>query len=165
MSTPYDTHAVLELSRFHRPPRVLVADDHPLFVQALCHALTDWQFDVLEPARNGAEAVEIAGRDRPDVVLMDIHMPFLDGIRATRRVRAISPGTRVVAITSDDAPAISAAARDACASIVLLKTCAPDNLLDAVPLPTSSTTGASWRSACGACGTGKRRRTRPSRRF
>jgi two-component system, NarL family, response regulator DesR len=132
MSTPYDTSAAPHATRFERAPRVLIADDHPLFAQALRHALSDWQFDVLDPARNGAEAVELAGRERPDVVLMDIHMPVLDGIRATRRVRAISPATRVVAITSDDAPAISAAARDAGASMVLLKTCAPEDLLDAV---------------------------------
>ena len=132
MSTPYDTPAVDRLPTFDRPPRVLIADDHPLFAQALRHALTDWHFDVLEPARNGVEAVEIAARERPDVVLMDVHMPVLDGIRATRQVRAFSPDTRVVAITSDDAPAISAAARDAGASLVLLKTCAPDTLLDAV---------------------------------
>jgi two-component system, NarL family, response regulator DesR len=132
MSTPYDTPAAPLATRFERPPRVLIADDHPLFAQALRHALCDWRFDVLEPARNGAEAVELAARERPDVVLMDIYMPVLDGIRATRRVRAISPATRVVAITSDDAPAVSAAARDAGASIVLLKTCAPEELLDAV---------------------------------
>jgi DNA-binding NarL/FixJ family response regulator len=132
MSTPYDTPAVDPPPTFARPPRVLIADDHPLFAQALRHALTDWHFDVLEPARNGVEAVEIAARERPDVVLMDIHMPVLDGIGATRQVRAFSPDTRVVAITSDDAPAISAAARDAGASLVLLKTCAPDALLDAV---------------------------------
>jgi DNA-binding NarL/FixJ family response regulator len=132
MSTPYDTPAAPDSTYFDRPPRVLIADDHPLFSQALRHALTDWQFEVLEPARNGAEAVEIAIRERPDVVLMDLHMPVLDGIGATRQVRAFSPDTRVVAITSDDAPAISTAARDAGASIVLLKTCAPDDLLDAV---------------------------------
>ena len=132
MSTPYDTSAAPHATRFERQPRVLIADDHPLFAQALRHALSDWHFEVLEPARNGVEAVEVAARERPDVVLMDIHMPVLDGIRATRRVRAISPATRVVAITSDDAPAISAAARDAGASMVLLKTCAPEDLLDAV---------------------------------
>jgi DNA-binding NarL/FixJ family response regulator len=132
MSTPYDTPATPDSNRFDRRPRVLIADDHPLFAQALRHALTDWQFDVLESARNGAEAVEIATRERPDVVLMDVHMPVLDGIRATRQVRAFSPDTRVVAITSDDAPAISAAARDAGASMVLLKTCAPDDLLEAL---------------------------------
>jgi DNA-binding NarL/FixJ family response regulator len=132
MSTPYDTPAAPSPTCFHRPLRVLIADDHPLFARALRHALTDWHFEVLEQARNGAEAVEFAARERPDVVLMDIHMPVLDGIAATRQVRALSPDTRVVAITSDDAPAISAAARDAGASVVLVKTCAPDELLDAV---------------------------------
>jgi two-component system, NarL family, response regulator DesR len=132
MSTPYDTPAAPDATRFEQAPRILIADDHPLFAQALRHALTDWHFDVLEPVANGIDAVEVVGRERPDVVLMDIHMPLLDGIRATRQVRAISPATRVVAITSDDAPALSAAARDAGASLVLLKTCAPDDLLEAV---------------------------------
>jgi DNA-binding NarL/FixJ family response regulator len=133
MSTPYDTPAApFPHPHFERRPRILIADDHPLFTQALRHALTDWDFDVLEPARNGAEAVEFAIREEPDVVLMDVHMPVRDGIEATRLVRACSPKTRILAITSDDAPVISDAARDAGASLVLLKTCAPDELLDAV---------------------------------
>lgn len=134
MSTPYDKPAAPAPlpHQFDRAPRILIADDHPLFAQALRHALTDWHFDVLEPARNGAEAVEFAAREEPDVVLMDVHMPVLDGIEATRMVRACSPKTRIVAITSDDAPAISDAARDAGASLVLVKTCGPDELLEAV---------------------------------
>jgi DNA-binding NarL/FixJ family response regulator len=133
VSTPYDQPPVpISNPRFDRPPRVLIADDHPLFAQALRHALTDWGFAVLEPARNGAEAAELAAREEPDVVVMDVHMPVLNGIEATRLVRACSPNTRVVVITSDDAPVISDAARDAGASLVLLKTCAPDELFDAL---------------------------------
>jgi DNA-binding NarL/FixJ family response regulator len=134
MSTPYDNPARPRNHphQFERPPRVLIADDHPLFAQALRHALTDWRFDVLEPARNGVEAVESVIREEADIVLMDVHMPVLDGIEATRLVRGLSPKTRIVAITSDDAPAISDAARDAGASVVLVKTCAPDELLEAV---------------------------------
>jgi CheY-like chemotaxis protein len=63
---------------------------------------------------------------------MDVHMPVIDGIEATRRTRAVAPNTRVIAITSDDSPAIAAAVRDAGASRVLTKTCAPDELLFAV---------------------------------
>ena len=127
MSAPYDKPPT-----FDRTPVVLIADDHPLFAQAVRHALHDWSFEVLEPARNGAEAVELAARHRPDVILMDVHMPVLDGIEATRRVRICAPESRVIAITSDDAPAITAAMRHAGASSVLLKTCAPDDLLGAV---------------------------------
>jgi NarL family two-component system response regulator LiaR len=132
MSTPHHAARTAHAAHFDRPPLVLIADDHPLFAQALRHALTDWNFEVIDSARNGAEAVALAAVHQPDVILMDVHMPGIDGIEATRQIRVCSPASRVIAITSDDSPVIAEAVREAGASSVLLKTCAADTLLESV---------------------------------
>ncbi len=85
--------------------RVLLADDHPLFLDGLKNLLSVRGIDVAGVARDGFEALEQAKALRPDVVLMDIHMPRLDGIAAARMIRAEVPATRVVVLTmsaSDD---------------------------------------------------------------
>ena len=85
--------------------RVLLADDHPLFLDGLKNLLAARGIDVVGAARDGLEALEQVRALRPDVVLMDIHMPRLNGIAATRMIRAELPATRVVLLTmsaSDD---------------------------------------------------------------
>ena len=85
--------------------RVLLADDHPLFLDGLKNLLAARGIDVVGVARDGLAALEQARLLRPDVVLMDIHMPQLDGIAATRMIRAERIDTRVVLLTmsaSDD---------------------------------------------------------------
>jgi two-component system NarL family response regulator len=85
--------------------RVLLADDHPLFLDGLGNLLAARGIDVAGVAHDGLEALEKARALRPDVVLMDIHMPRLSGIAATRMIRAELPDTRVVILTmsaSDD---------------------------------------------------------------
>lgn len=82
------------------PIRVLIADDHRLFRQGLrqiCEAL-GW-FEVVGEAENGQEAVELARWLKPDVVLMDISMPVLDGVEATRLITADNPAVRVIILT------------------------------------------------------------------
>ena len=80
--------------------RVLVADDHPVFRGGL-RAIVDSTEDmtVVAEARDGAEAVELAALHEPDLVLMDLHMPVLGGIEATRRILAASPDVRVLVLT------------------------------------------------------------------
>jgi two-component system nitrate/nitrite response regulator NarL len=96
------------------PTRVLIADDHTLFAEALEAILdTDERIAVVGRARNGQEAVELASSLRPDVVLMDISMPVMDGIQATAKIRESDPGACVLVLTGSDAPTDVDAARRA----------------------------------------------------
>ncbi len=82
------------------PIRILIADDHRLFRQGLrqiCETLG--RFEVVGEAENGQEAVELTRRLKPDVVLMDIQMPVLDGVEATHLITADNPAVRVIILT------------------------------------------------------------------
>jgi NarL family two-component system response regulator LiaR len=81
--------------------RILIVDDHSVVREGLQMFLRlDHELEVVGEARNGVEAVEQAQRLRPDVVLMDILMPKMDGIEATRAIRGALPETEVIALTS-----------------------------------------------------------------
>jgi len=83
--------------------RILLADDHPVVRDGLAAMLgTQPDFQVIGEAGTGAEAVAEAARLRPDVVLMDLEMPALDGIEAIRRLRAADPAVQVVVLTAFD---------------------------------------------------------------
>jgi len=85
--------------------RVLIADDQRLFAEALEAILaTDGRIQVVGRAGNGEAAVDLARDERPDVVLMDIAMPVMDGIRATEVIREDVPEARVIVLTGSDAP-------------------------------------------------------------
>jgi DNA-binding NarL/FixJ family response regulator len=102
--------------------RVLLADDHPLFADMLQLLLeADDRVEVLARAADGVEAVELALRFRPDVVLMDVQMPRLDGIGALKALRPLLPGVRVVMLTSSAAVDDVERARDAGAFAYLTK--------------------------------------------
>jgi len=113
--------------------RVLIVDDHQVVRQGLCTFLgLHPRIVVVGEAADGGAAVELVERLEPDVVLMDLVMPGLDGIAATRQIKALRPRTQVVALTSfteDDKviPAIQAGA-----SSYLLKDVTPDALLEAI---------------------------------
>jgi signal transduction histidine kinase len=82
-----------------RPVRVMVVDDHAEFRESLVALLTTEGLDVAGEASTGPEALETADRVNPDVVLMDVRMPGMDGIETTRRLRARHPDVGVVALT------------------------------------------------------------------
>jgi DNA-binding NarL/FixJ family response regulator len=79
--------------------RVLLADDHPLFLDGLRNLLSARGIAVVGTARDGLEALEQARALRPEVVLMDIHMPRLNGLAALRMIKAELPETRIVMLT------------------------------------------------------------------
>jgi DNA-binding NarL/FixJ family response regulator len=86
--------------------RVLVADDHQLLRQALRRALQESGFDVVAEAADGEEAVRLVNMLKPDVVVMDVTMPVLDGIEATRRIHAATGETKVLVLTMHDEDAL-----------------------------------------------------------
>jgi DNA-binding NarL/FixJ family response regulator len=110
--------------------RVLVAEDHPVVRSGLLQLLGNVdQVDVVGAAAGGEEAVRLATAERPDVVLMDLEMPDLDGIEATRRIRAAAPGVNVVLLTAFSDRKRILDAIDAGAVGYLLKDVEPDELV------------------------------------
>ncbi len=82
--------------------RILIADDHALFRDSLRSLLTARDYDVVGEASNGQEAVTLAWRLKPDLVLMDLMMPDVDGLTATRQLVAELPEVKVVILTASD---------------------------------------------------------------
>jgi len=113
--------------------RVLIADDHAIVRQALRAVLeAEADITVVGEARNGREAVLQAGRLKPDVVLMDVAMPRMNGIEATSRICSTLPKTGVLALTVHSGGDFAAALRKAGAKGYLLKETAGSTLIDAV---------------------------------
>lgn len=112
--------------------RVLLVDDHRLVREGLRRTLEDAGFEVVGEADNGADGVEMAERLRPHVVLMDVSMPVVDGITATRRMRSRAPDAHVVVLTMHADSDLVDKARSAGASGYLLKDASGDEVVTAV---------------------------------
>ncbi len=112
--------------------RVVVADDHALVRSGITGLLEAGDLDVVGEAADGEEAVALARQLRPDVVVMDIRMPRVDGIEATRRLRQDPGGPQVLVLTTFDLDEYVFRALEAGAAGFLLKDAAPDRLVDAV---------------------------------
>lgn len=113
--------------------RVLLVDDQPLLLQGFAMILSvEEDLEVVGQVTDGARAVEAVLRLRPDVVLMDVQMPVLDGIEATRQIVAAHPDVRVLMLTTFDRDDYLFEALEAGASGFLLKNSDPDDLVDAV---------------------------------
>ncbi len=117
-------------------PRVLIADDQTLVRSGFRMILNSAGIPVVGEAANGAEAVAAALSHRPDVVLMDIRMPEMDGLEATRRILAAGAGrdSRIIILTTFDLDQYVYAALAAGASGFLLKDVSPEHLVAAVRL-------------------------------
>jgi DNA-binding NarL/FixJ family response regulator len=112
--------------------RVLLVDDHRLVREGLRRTLTDAGFEVVGEAQDGAEGIELAVELRPHIVLMDVSMPVLDGITATRRMRSRVPDTRVIVLTMHAESDLVEKARSAGAAGYLLKDASGDEVVAAV---------------------------------
>ncbi|MDT0201803.1 response regulator transcription factor [Nocardioides sp. AE5] len=113
--------------------RVLIVDDDPLVRSALSLMIGGQpDIDVIGEATDGAEAVTAVRKDRPDVVLMDIRMPVLNGLEATRQLHAMAEPPRVIVLTTFDADDYVLEALAAGADGFLLKDTAPAEIVDAI---------------------------------
>jgi len=110
--------------------RILVADDHPIVRGGIVALLTDTEdLEVVGQAATGLEVVELALELQPDLVLMDLRMPGIDGDEATSRILKASPGIRVVVLTTYETDASILTAIEAGASGYLLKAAPQEELL------------------------------------
>ena len=111
--------------------RVLVADDDRAYLGSL-RELIDQQpeLEVVATAVDGIQAIELAEQLEPDAVVLDLHMPLLDGVSAAARLRHDHPSICLIALTGDDAPALHRAVLEAGADEVLLKSAILDALLE-----------------------------------
>ncbi len=122
--------------------RVLVVEDHQMTLMGL-KMLLDQNDDVVlvGEANNGADAVRQASETQPDVILMDIGLPEMDGIEATQKIKAVHPATKIIMLTSKDNETDVFAALAAGADAYCMKGISPDTLLSAI---NSVKDGAAW---------------------
>lgn len=111
--------------------RILIADDHNL-VAELCKRLLETEFDVVGVVGDGRALVRVAGELRPDVVVIDIAMPILNGLDAGRQLKEILPAVKLLYLTMNPDAEVAAEAFRRGASGYLLKTCAAAEMVQAV---------------------------------
>ena len=115
------------------PIRLLIADDHPIVRTGLKGMIADQpNFLLVGEATDGAEAVTLATQLKPQVVLMDLRMPGMDGVAATTQIRRVCPGTHVLVLTTYDSDADILRAVEAGATGYLLKDAPRDDLFRAI---------------------------------
>ena len=113
--------------------RIVIADDHPIFragLQGLLSAQEDFQ--VVGEAANGREAVSVVRHTKPDVLLVDLQMPELDGVHVIREIRSATPGTRILVLTTYDSDGDILRAVEAGATGYLLKDTPREELFKAI---------------------------------
>ncbi len=113
--------------------RILIADDHPLLCEALHRALDSEQdVEVIAEASDGEEAVKLASELKPDVVVMDIVMPKLNGIEATKKIKEMTPNVAILILTAYDDDEYVLGLLDAGAAGYLLKSARGRDLVNAI---------------------------------
>lgn len=123
--------------------RLMLADDHRMLREGLRRSMIDEGFDVIGEAADGEEAVRLADQLHPDVILMDVSMPHLDGVEACRLVRNHDNGTRVVMLTMHADQGVLANAIRAGASGYLVKDCSTEEIAEAVRMAANGDTALS----------------------
>jgi len=114
------------------PLKVLIADDHAIIREGLRSLLENRGIEVMDIAKNGREAVEKAIVLKPDIVMMDISMPDLNGVEATAKIRKEVPHTRVIALSMHSSKTIVDKMFDSGASGYILKESAFEEIYDAI---------------------------------
>ena len=112
-------------------PRVLMADDHKMVIEGLRHILES-EFDLVGTVEDGRALLDASKKMRPDVIVVDISMPMLNGIEAVRQIKKNDPQTKVVFLTMHPDVTYAAEAFDAGASGYVLKHSAPSELVNAI---------------------------------
>ncbi len=112
-------------------PRILLADDHGLVLAGISKLL-EKDFDIIGIANNGRDVVELAEKRRPDAIVLDISMPLLNGIEATRQICKIMPDARILVVTQQTGKEYVRAALQAGAKGYLVKQSAPTELVTAL---------------------------------
>jgi DNA-binding NarL/FixJ family response regulator len=114
-------------------PRVLIVDDHAFIrrgVQTILHPYPEWEF--CGEAENGKDAIRLADQLKPEVIIMDVSMPGLNGIEATRVIRKTQPGVKIVLLTLHESAELLRSGFRAGATGYLLKTDAEQELVKAL---------------------------------
>lgn len=118
--------------------RVLLADDHPELIARIGRLLAQDDYEIVGSAEDGAQLLEEAARLQPDVIVLDLFMPALDGLKACRELTRMLPRTRIVVLTAEDDTVVKEAALAAGAFAFIDKRTIGTDLLPAV------------RAACGS---------------
>ena len=114
-------------------PRIIVVDDHAVIrrgVQGILHSFPEWE--LCGEAENGQEAIKLAETLKPEIIIMDVSMPGLNGIEATREICKTQPDTKIVLLTLHESPDLVRSAFRAGARGYLLKTDAEQELVKAL---------------------------------
>jgi DNA-binding NarL/FixJ family response regulator len=127
------------VARMDQHTRIVIAEDHTLMAEGL-RKLLQSDFEFVETVANGRELLDVVAIFKPDIVLLDIGMPLLNGIEATRRFAKISPATKVVIVTAHNEPQYVVEAFRAGATGFVLKRCAVSELVTAIRLVLSGHT-------------------------
>ena len=130
-------------SRPDAPIRLLLADDHTMLREAVRRAMESAGFIVVAEAADGEEAVRLAGALCPDVILMDVSMPVLDGVEATRQIHHKNPDIHIVMLTMHGDADVITQALSAGAIGYLVKDCSMAEVVDAVRLAADGDTALS----------------------
>lgn len=123
--------------------RLMLADDHRMLREGLRRSMTDQGFDIVGEARDGDEAIRLADELGPEVILMDVTMPEVDGVEATRQIKLEHPEIRIVMLTMHADQEVLAAAIRAGASGYLVKDCSTEEIAGAVRMAASGETALS----------------------
>jgi PAS domain S-box-containing protein len=121
--------------------RILIADDNRMMRDALASLLKEWGFEVVGLAEDGLEAVRLTREAKPDVVLMDVKMPKMDGIEATRQITATLPKIKVIVLSVQSEPHIASNIVAAGACSFVPKSATPEELTEAIRCAVRSATG------------------------